>query len=182
MTIWTRAPHAFPPCCGRGGLDTIVRDREVVPPIPHVFVHGVHSFQGDIRQSTGQDCSLHVPVSLSAGHGLPPCAGILVTTRARHKVPPPHVTEHALSGPKAVTAQSTAHFVVAHARHSMLEPHGRPPKSARLAIVRLRNCMPPLHEAVQSPHSDQGDIVQCTGQGPRRHGVACSSAGQTYPP
>jgi hypothetical protein len=85
-----------------------VRDRERVP-LPHVAEQLDHAAHVDTTHATGQQPRPQFAVSLSDGHGVPPCAAIRVTVRERAFVADaPQLAEHADQAAQGDTSQLTA--------------------------------------------------------------------------
>jgi hypothetical protein len=103
-------------------------------------------------------------VSLSEGQATPLLAAAVVTVRLRVCDPPPHVTEHGPKAPQFVTTQFTGHGLLLHVIVSTSGGHAAPPNCAATTLVRVRDCDPPPHVALQLPHVPQLDTTQSTGQ------------------
>src|SRR5690606_34925446 len=57
---------------------------------------------------------LHVSLSDSSGHAVPPFTGSVTTVRVRVRIPPPQAAEHTSQSPKSDTSQSTGHSHCPH--------------------------------------------------------------------
>ena len=98
-------------------------------PVPQVTVQSVHLLQRDSLQfdsqanETQQSCT-----SDKCGHARPPASiTSRATCRVRFLFPMPHILEHGVHGPKAVTTQSTGHSISAQERVCDTPLHPAPP-------------------------------------------------------
>jgi hypothetical protein len=87
--------HFTPPCAST--LMTLT-GRTCWPPLPHVFVHGLHGMNW-CSQSTGHARTLQSRSSYSGGHAAPPYWLLAMSARSRRWTPPPQSCEHSLQAP-----------------------------------------------------------------------------------
>ena len=83
----------------------------------------------------------------------------------RSCTPPPHVALHVSQLPQSLSSQSTLQRCVLHARVCDVGPHGLPPFSGLLMMLRTRDWEPPPHVAVHVfvPQASQTCWTQLTG-------------------
>ena len=77
--------------------------------LQHRDSHAEYCDQSDTTQSTGQDGVLHARDSCKAGHGTPPCFGVVVMLRWRILLPESHDFEHVDHADHEDTTQSSGH-------------------------------------------------------------------------
>jgi hypothetical protein len=125
-------------------------------PCPHVAVHVAPEVvaQAPTQSIFGMHaCSLQLIVCV-AGQAVPPHEGFVEAIKDRDDTPPPHDVEHAPHSDHD-PAQSTAQHCVLHAMDSGEEGHAFPPHAAAVETAKVRDCVPPPHDAEHAPYPDQ---------------------------
>ena len=121
-------------------------------------------------------------VSARSGHTYPPCVACVTMLRERLCVPKPHDFVQTVHAVKSDTSQCTGHGPSSHASVCVRAPQDLPPYWASVATLRLRLCVPPLHETVQLLHLDHADSTQSTGHGLTEHIWIAVKSGHALPP
>lgn len=149
-------------------------------PLPHALEHAVHAPHTPTRQVQAEP-DVHVCVSVSAGHAVPPLAAGVATVRVRCCWPLPHVCEHADQPLHGFTAQLVAHGGETQFSVSTVVPHA-PPHCAAVVVVRPRERVPSPHD---TEHADQPVQPVCEhgcGQHGSWHESSSESGGHAMPP
>ena len=126
--------------------------------------------------------------SMSIGQAVPPCDAAVIIERVRWCRPPlPHVTEHAVHAPHALTKQFTGDGVGTTTGHGVSDlqrresdngGHAFPPLATAETTCRERFCSPLPQVFVQEPHVVHSPTVQSTGQSLTEQSRESESAGQ----
>jgi hypothetical protein len=131
--VLTSTGHSRPPATA---ASTTNRTRCELPDA-HSWSQMDHAPQFVIMQSTGHVAtSEHETSSLVGAHATPPFDACEVTSRARPRIPEPHVAEHRPHACQALIAQSTGHAVLGHCRASARAGHAAPPSLAAVKMER----------------------------------------------
>ena len=124
-------------------------------PPPHVTLQSVHAVHDDTTQSTGHTCALHAFSSVSSGQVVPLNCALVITSRFRCALPPPHDSEHVDHEDHEDVTQSTGHGEVLHTAVSSREGQVSPLNAGWTCTLRARDLKPPPHCALQSDHVPQ---------------------------